>query len=363
MPAHSLMPSSPFPDRLLAWWDRHGRKDLPWQNPRSPYRVWISEVMLQQTQVATVVEYFERWMDRFPRLTDLARADLDDVLALWSGLGYYARARNLHKTARICADQFNGDLPFDFESLTKLPGIGPSTSNAILSLAYHQPAAILDGNVKRLLARHAGIEGWPGSGPVQRALWKQAEARLPDDRAADYSQAVMDMGALVCTRSNPDCEACPVANDCQALIMGKVGEIPGRKPKKKILTRTIHILIILDDRGRVLLERRPPSGIWGGLWSLPESDSQPDLLARFGLNDDEKISGRRSLPEHEHRLTHLHMLLRPEQVTLPHGSGLEYRSVGDQSKMAWFSQAELRQLGLPKPVNTLLSKLATESIE
>jgi len=357
------MPSSPFPDRLLGWWDQYGRKDLPWQNPRNAYRVWISEVMLQQTQVSTVIAYFERWIERFPDISDLARSDVDDVLALWSGLGYYARARNLHKAARICQEQFDGQMPSDFDSLNELPGIGPSTANAILSLAHNQPAAILDGNVKRLLARHAGVGGWPGSTKIQKILWKEAEQRLPTHRAADYSQAVMDLGALVCTPKNPACRACPVSADCEALESGRVGAIPGPKPKRKIPTRTINILIILDDDGRVLLERRPPSGIWGGLWSLPEGDNQADLSARFGFNERKNVSARRILPEHEHRLTHLRMLLRPEQVTLAHGSGLEYSSVGDQSEMAWFSQAELDQLGLPKPISTLLSRLGTESIE
>lgn len=364
MRAHSSMPSSPlaehFPERLLAWWDQHGRKDLPWQHPRHPYRVWISEVMLQQTQVSTVVGYFERWMERFPEIRDLAESDVDNVLALWSGLGYYARARNIHKAARECVERFDGQMPRDFESLTSLPGIGPSTANAIRSLAFDQPAAILDGNVKRLLARHAGVEGWPGTSPVQRMLWKEAEKRLPEKRAADYSQAVMDMGALVCTRGNPACDLCPVSSDCAAFNTGRIGQIPGSKPAKKVPVRTIYLLIARDDDGRVLLERRPPTGIWGGLWSLPEGNSHDDAGERLGIGE---IPGGDidNLPEHEHRLTHLHMRLRPGQVTLARGRTLEYPSVEESSRLAWFRLEEISQLGLAKPISRILNQLETEN--
>ncbi len=352
-----------FPDRLLAWWDRHGRKDLPWQHPRSPYRVWISEVMLQQTQVSTVIGYFDRWIKRFPEISELALAEIDDVLALWSGLGYYARARNLHETAGICVERFDGNLPDDFDSLNELPGIGPSTANAILSLAYNQPAAILDGNVKRLLARHACVEGWPGAASVQRLLWREAEERLPKDRAADYSQAIMDLGSMVCTAKNPVCKQCPVAEDCRALLTATVSRIPAPRPRKKIPKRKIHVIILVDSEGRVLLERRPPSGIWGGLWSLPEGESRLKTREKIGLTETLGVQSQCSLPEHHHRLTHLHMILKPEQVTLSAESTLEYDSVRENDEVAWFDRDQFEQLGLPKPIVTLLNTLQPETIQ
>jgi A/G-specific adenine glycosylase len=350
------MPSSPFPDRLLAWWDRHGRKDLPWQKPRNPYRVWVSEIMLQQTQVSAVIPYFERWMERFPNLSALATAPGDDVLAHWSGLGYYARARNLHKAARICTEKFGGNLPDSFEGLTKLPGIGPSTANAILSLAHDLPAAVLDGNVKRVLARHAGLEGWPGDSRVHKRLWREATGRLPENRAADYSQAIMDLGALVCLRNKPRCADCPVLEDCSAFGSGLTDCIPGPRPRKKVPDRTVHMMVVLDDLGRILLHRRPPTGIWGGLWSLPEGETPAEARAEIGLDDGEEVGPTHTLPEVEHRLTHLRLHIRPLVMTLPPASRLECGKVRDDEHMAWFGRGDLRNLGLPKPVNDLLHR-------
>lgn len=318
--------------------------------------------MLQQTQVSTVIGYFERWIAQFPGIQDLARAHEDEVLALWSGLGYYARARNLHKAAQICVERFNGQLPAEFELLTELPGIGPSTANAILSLAHDQPAAILDGNVKRLLARHAGIDGWPGAGKIQRLLWKEAESHLPGSRAADYSQAVMDLGALVCTRSNPDCKRCPVSEDCRALKTDRIDQIPAPRPRKEVPGKTIHMLVVLDQEGRVLLERRPPSGIWGGLWSLPEGDTREAARMRLGLNGKGTIVSECGLPSIEHRLTHLHLRIKPQLVTLPHPSGLKCSSVKENPELGWFGRKDLDRLGLPNPVNKLLQRLEAENV-
>lgn len=361
------MPSCPCPEagadrrsfssRLLAWWDLHGRKDLPWQNPRDPYRIWVSEIMLQQTQVAAVIPYFERWMERFPDLPALAAASQDDVLSLWSGLGYYARARNLHKAAKACVERFDGALPNDPESLRDLPGIGPSTANAIVSLACNRPAAILDGNVKRVMARHAAVEGWPGESAIHRTLWREAERRLPEKRGADYSQAVMDLGALVCKRRKPDCAACPVAEDCVARTRGLVDAIPAPRPKKDVPARILHMLIIRDSDGRVLLQRRPPDGIWGGLWSLPEGNSRETARESAGLNGDVQDKLFRDLPELEHRLTHLRLHIRPALVTLPPGSAIECSNVRENSDTAWASAHEREQLGLPRPVDTLLKNL------
>ena len=286
----------PFSERLLAWFDEHGRKTLPWQQDRTPYRVWVSEIMLQQTQVATVIPYYERFMARFPKVADLAQAPIDDVLSLWTGLGYYARARNLHKTACIVAEEYDGKFPDSVEGLESLPGIGRSTAGAILTLGHGRWAPILDGNVKRVLARYHAIEGWPGRSDVLAALWRASEAVTPRHRTADYTQGIMDLGATLCTKSKPECLFCPMTEDCQARISGTQATYPGKKPKKKIPTRDTHFIICVDSQGQVLLERRPPSGIWGGLWSFPEasnlddfSDNPPDREASE-ITDDVTVT-------------------------------------------------------------------------
>ena len=260
---------SDFPARLLAWFDAHGRKDLPWQRSPDPYSVWVSEIMLQQTQVQTVIPYFERFMASFPSIAVLADSHRDDVLHHWSGLGYYARARNLHRAARRLRDDHDNRFPTDIDAALALPGIGRSTAGAILSLAFGQRHPILDGNVKRVLARHRAIDGWPGRAAVAGKLWEIADACTPQERNAAYSQAIMDLGATVCTRTSPQCDRCPVRSDCRALAAGDITAYPGRKPKKvKPLRQTT---MLLASRGRrVFLERRPEAGIWGGLWSLPE---------------------------------------------------------------------------------------------
>jgi A/G-specific adenine glycosylase len=341
-------PALPFHERLLSWWEANGRKDLPWQHPRTPYRVWISEIMLQQTQVATVIPYFDRWMQTFPTISSLAAASLDDVLSLWSGLGYYARARNLHKAATRCMEDFEGELPASAEMLSTLPGIGLSTANAIVSQSTGQPAAVLDGNVRRTLARHAAIEGWTGKAAVQKRLWKEAEDRLPEQRGADYTQAIMDLGALVCTRSSPSCDQCPVSVDCQALQQGQVELFPSPKPPTRVTDRTICMLVLKDSENRVLLEKRPPSGIWGGLWSLPEGDSIENIEETLGLT----TSGLKALPEVEHRLSHMRMLIKPTIATV--GSATRVKCSAEQN---WFAPADQSELGLPKPVSDLLKKV------
>ncbi len=356
------MPSSPrrnkpgesFSARLLGWWDQHGRKDLPWQHNRNAYRVWVSEIMLQQTQVTAVIPYYQRWMERFPDLASLASAPIDDVLSLWSGMGYYARARNLHKAAQACMEEFAGELPSSAEALASLPGIGPSTANAIVSLAHNQPAAILDGNVKRVVARHAGVQSWPGKSAVLRKLWTEAENRLPTERAADYSQAIMDLGATLCRKQNPACEACPVHVDCAARQDGTTSQIPAGKPAKEVPQKIIHMLVVQDEHGRVLLQRRPPSGIWGGLWSLPEGESTAGAYVSIGLGS---APAGRSLPELEHRLTHLHMRIQPVLVTCPPSAGLECNQLRDSPDLAWFGKADWNDIGLPRPVSKLLQQL------
>lgn len=303
--------------------------------------------MLQQTQVTTVIPYFERWMEAFPDIASLATAPLDDVLSAWSGLGYYARARNLHKAARKCEAEHGGELPLKIGELCALPGIGESTANAIISQSTDQPAAVLDGNVRRVLARHAAIDGWTGKSAVQRQLWIEAESRLPSIRGADYTQASMDLGALVCKRSNPDCRKCPVSVDCQALMWGKVDQLPARKPKAKVSDKTVYMLVIRDDKERVLLERRPPAGIWGGLWCLPEGGNIESIKSNLGVST-EQLS---TLPPIEHRLSHVRMTIYPVLATVT-----DARQVKCSGHRDWFDKAGLRNLGLPKPVADLLSR-------
>lgn len=339
---------TPFAQRLLAWWQQHGRQDLPWQHPRSPYRVWISEIMLQQTQVATVLPYFERWMRSFPDIAALAAAPLDEVLSHWSGLGYYARARNLHQAAQRCRDQHGGALPAGAAALSALPGIGLSTANAIVSQSTDQPAAVLDGNVRRVLARHAAIEGWTGGAAVQKQLWQEAEKRLPARRGADYTQAVMDLGALLCTRSKPACAQCPVRRDCRALEQGLVQRLPTPKPRGKVSDRDFHMLLLLDEQGRVLLEKRPPAGVWGGLWCLPKGDSLAAIEQRLGL----RVENTKPLAPIEHRLSHLRMNISPSLATA--GPAGQVQCSPDR---AWFDPAEHHRLGLPRPVSELLNRL------
>ncbi|HQW81522.1 MAG: A/G-specific adenine glycosylase [Rhodanobacteraceae bacterium] len=267
------MTDTDFAARLLRWFDAHGRHDLPWQQARSPYRVWLSEVMLQQTQVTTVIPYFERFVTRFPDLATLAAATVDEVLSHWSGLGYYSRGRNLHRAAQRCTEHHSGELPNTLDELVALPGIGRSTAAAILAQAHHMRAAILDGNVKRVLARHRGVSGFPGQSTVERQLWAIAESRLPDARISDYTQALMDLGATVCTPKRPNCVTCPLRKDCVALATDCVALLPTPKARKVTPTRRIVMLVLVDRDGQVLFERRPPSGIWGGLLGLPEFDT------------------------------------------------------------------------------------------
>jgi len=335
-----------FSKQLLNWWDDHGRKDLPWQHPRSAYRVWVSEIMLQQTQVKTVIPYFQRFMERFPDIQSLAEASNDEVMAKWSGLGYYARARNLLKTAKICAENPGASLPESPQELTALPGIGESTANAIYSQAYDKPAVVLDGNVKRVLARYFAVEGWPGKSSIRKLLWNKAEKLLPTKRGADYTQAIMDLGATVCMRTKPDCEHCPVKQECQAFNADSVEKYPASRPRIKILKKTFQMLILINGKGKVLLERRPPTGIWGGLWSLPADDNGQPVQQRLGINPNEL----QPLADISHQLTHMLMTIQPLiGHSEPGATGVE---CGPEQR--WFARHEWPDLGLPKPVRQLL---------
>jgi A/G-specific adenine glycosylase len=337
--------------RLLRWFDQHGRKDLPWQHPRDAYRVWLSEVMLQQTQVATVVGYFERFVNALPTLRDLAAADEDTVLALWSGLGYYRRARFLHHAAQICVAEHDGELPRDFEALRALPGIGRSTAGAILAQAHGLRFAILDGNVKRVLTRYHGIHGHPGESAVEKQLWLHAEVHTPTTRVADYTQAIMDLGATLCMRSRPRCEDCPLAGDCIAYRDDLTAQLPSRKPSKSIPTRATVMLILRDSQGRVLLERRGPQGVWSGLWSLPEATG-PDDAWRIA-QQHAQIDDAQTLTPFIHVFSHYRLNIEP----LLFDRATAQRGIADNPQLRWCSAAELGALGLPAPVRTLLLQI------
>jgi A/G-specific adenine glycosylase len=340
-----------FAARIVRWQRRHGRHDLPWQGTRDAYRIWLSEVMLQQTQVASAIPYFERFVARFPDVRTLAAAREDDVLALWSGLGYYARARNLHRAAKEVMARFDGRFPVRFEDVLDLPGVGRSTAAAIVAFATGEPHAILDGNVKRVLARHAGIGGDPSSTAVVAKLWEAAEARLPRRGIEPYTQGLMDLGATVCVRT-PDCDACPVAADCVARIEDRIAQLPGRRkraaPKRK---RTAMLAIIAN--GEVLLEKRPPTGIWGGLWSLPEAParSAPAEFARreWGL----EVARAQKLEPFEHAFSHFTLEVTPWLVHLKRGT----RIAGERVAM-WLALSEASTAALPAPVKVLLVALS-----
>lgn len=339
-----------FAPTLLAWFDRHGRHDLPWQHPRTPYRVWLSEIMLQQTQVAVVVPYFARFVAALADVRALARASQDDVLALWSGLGYYARARNLHAAAQRCMELHGGDLPRDLDALQALPGIGRSTAGAILSQAWGDRAAILDGNVKRVLARLFGIEGWPGLPKVEKQLWTIAARLLPEARLADYTQAQMDFGATLCTRADPACAACPLREACVAHREGRTAELPHPKPGKPLPEREARMLLVEDDRGRVLLQRRPPTGVWAALWSLPEHADAAASRDWFDQHLAGDFARAEVLAPVLHGFTHYRLRILPMRI-----AGVRPRdAVGDNPGLRWASRAELQAIGLPAPVRRLL---------
>lgn len=299
--------------QLLAWFDEHGRHDLPWQHPRSPYRVWVAEVMLQQTQVATVIGYFERFMAQFPTVQALADADNDTVMQYWAGLGYYARARNLHAAARRIVDEHEGELPASLDGLMALPGIGRSTAGAIVAQSFDQWAPILDGNAKRVIARLAAVASRPGTAAYEKTLWAYAERYTPQERVADYTQAIMDLGATVCSRRSPACSRCPLVDGCLAARHSLQADIPAPRKRPRRPLRETTVLLIEDEDGRILLEKRPPAGIWGGLWSLPElpSDTHLELFCdRLGVEPD-TVTPQAAI---RHAFTHFELDITPVRV-------------------------------------------------
>jgi A/G-specific adenine glycosylase len=341
-----------FASRLLGWYDNHGRHDLPWQHPRTPYRVWLSEIMLQQTQVRVVVPYFERFVTALPDVRALAAADLDQVLALWSGLGYYARARNLHAAARLCVEHHGGELPRDHLALMALPGIGRSTAGAILTQAWGDRHPILDGNVKRVLARYHGIDGWPGTPSVEKQLWLHAAAHVPEARLADYTQAQMDFGATLCTRFDPACILCPLQSGCAALRAGRVAELPTPKPGKPLPERIAVVLLARDPHSRVLLQRRPAAGVWAALWSLPEAPDVGEARAWFERHVSGDYDAGEAIPPIAHAFTHYRLQLQP----LRWNNVAMRPQVADNDDLRWVDRTQMDSLGIPAPIRKLLQE-------
>jgi A/G-specific adenine glycosylase len=336
-----------FAARVIRWQKTDGRSGLPWQACRDPYRVWLSEIMLQQTQVATVIPYYQRFLERFPDVTSLARAPLDEVMRLWSGLGYYSRARNLHAAART-VEAAGSRFPRSRAALEALPGIGRSTAAAIAALAFGAREAILDGNVKRVLARHFAVPGYPGDPKIERHLWTLAESLLPQRDNARYTQALMDLGATVCRQRRPDCGRCPLARSCAARLAGAVERFPAPRPRKALPVKRTAMLVLVHG-GRVLLERRPDSGIWGGLWSLPQMPPGADPAAHCATRFGASLSSVETMPPLTHGFTHYTLRIRPMLCAV---GKLEPRA--QEPGQTWLAPEEAARGAVPAPVRRLL---------
>ena len=354
-PQPTLAPPE-FSQRLLHWFADHGRKNLPWQQQPTPYRVWVSEIMLQQTQVTTVIPYYERFLARFPAANALAEAPLDEVLHLWAGLGYYARARHLHQAAGIIRDHYGGVMPLEFTALAQLPGIGRSTAGAILALSAGQRHPILDGNVKRVLARFHAIEGWPGRTDVLATLWELAERYTPTQSVAEYTQAMMDLGALLCTRGQPRCHACPVAEHCQARQQGRQLELPTPRPVRELPVRATRMLLLCTPAGEVLLEKRPPTGVWGGLWSLPECPPEADLAAWCRAQWGLEVLAMQPWGIVRHTFSHFHLDITPVRVEVGNPSPV----IMEAERFVWYNIRQPEKRGLAAPVQRLLNLLVND---
>nr|WP_218059140.1 A/G-specific adenine glycosylase [Gilliamella apicola] len=345
------MTTQHFSQAVLQWYEQYGRKTLPWQIEKSSYHVWLSEVMLQQTQVATVIPYFKRFIEHFPTIVDLAKAPIDSVLHLWTGLGYYARARNLHKAAQIISEQFHGQFPNQFADVLALPGVGRSTAGAILSLAQNQHYSILDGNVKRVLTRYFSIEGWPGNKTIENKLWQLSEQVTPQQQVAKFNQAMMDIGAMVCTRSKPKCTICPLHIDCIAYRTASWQQFPTKKPKSTMPEKTAYFLL-LEQNQCVWLEKRPAVGIWGGLYCLPEFASEQALfewLNQHGI----KTTTPKQLISFRHTFSHFHLDIIPIHCEI-----LNYNKCLDESVGCWYNlTTQDAKIGLATPIHKLLQQI------
>lgn len=349
-----------FSQRLLAWFDDYGRHDLPWQQKINPYRVWVSEIMLQQTQVSTVIPYYQKFMNSFPTVQDLAQASQEEVLAHWAGLGYYARGRNLHKAAQMVVEQYAGQFPNTFDEVVALQGIGRSTAGAILSIACGERHPILDGNVKRVLGRFYALEAWPGEKKAENWLWEKADLLTPNQRYADYTQAIMDLGATLCTRSKPQCGQCPVAEGCQALAQNRVVEFPFKKPKKDKPVRQAYLLILQQPDGRLWLEERPQKGIWGGLWSFPQLQTWQECEDKA----QSRLSAAVSLlkwQEFRHTFSHYHLDITPVFAQPPSAVAEPSANYAAEKQTSgrWVALRDLldEKLGIPAPVQKLVKQL------
>lgn len=342
-----------FQQAVLDWFDMHGRKDLPWQQNPTPYRVWVSEIMLQQTQVSVVIPYYASFMQRFPDIAPLAEATQDDVMAHWAGLGYYSRARNLHKAAGLIVDSHAGDFPDDLEAVEALPGIGRSTAGSILTFSMNQSHPILDGNVKRVLARRFAVDGWPGKSHVLKLLWRLSEQLTPGERAGHYNQAMMDLGATLCSRGKPGCERCPLQSSCEAFMLDRISDYPGRKPKKRLPEKTIRMLLVRNLDGEILLEKRPQSGIWAGLWSFPETAiEQPVDEGCIRLVGSKPVQSD-ELPQRRHTFSHYHLDIHPHLVTVNNPAS----GVMDSNRLVWYKPGQIKTLGVAAPVARLLREI------
>lgn len=339
-----------FSQNLLSWFDQFGRKDLPWQHPAAAYRVWVSEIMLQQTQVVTVIPYFNKFIRQYPDIQALANAPLDEVLSHWAGLGYYARARNLHKTAGIINQA--GKFPDSLDDLVALPGIGASTAGAILSIAFGKRQAILDGNVRRVLARFQAISGWTGETQVNKQLWSISAQYTPEIRVADYTQAIMDLGATICTRSKPRCTECPLQVDCMALEQQCVNELPTPKPRKKIPVKQSVFIIAINEDQQIFLEKRAPTGIWGGLWSVPELAHHSELEAWL-LKQTMVVTNKQALAMRRHTFSHYHLDYQPIVLNISH----TVNNILKAESALWYKHRQTKNIALPAPVKQLFDEL------
>lgn len=346
---------SAFAEKLIAWQQAHGRHDLPWQQTRDPYAVWVSEIMLQQTQVSAVIGYYDRFMQRFPTIASLAEAEQDEVMRYWSGLGYYSRARNLHHAAQTIMREHSGNFPTDFDTIQTLKGIGRSTAAAISVFAFNQRQTILDGNVKRVLARLYAIEGWPGLPDVEKRLWQLAETLLPEQGLPAYVQGLMDFGATLCTRSKPRCTDCPMQGQCLAYQQQQVAQLPASKPRKTLPEKQVTMLMILDA-GEILLERRPNQGIWGGLWSLPELSPEQIAVPHVQQTLGMEVEALEVLPVLWHTFTHFKLEITPQPLQL---TG---RRSSLPPNMQWLGLTDAIAAALPTPVRTLIKTLQHSSI-